>query len=72
MTKLKINKCQCIYCLDVLESKHRHDFQKCSCGAIFTDGGLEYIRRGYGKPVNVDKTVRPYDKEIFPIISLSE
>ena len=41
------NRCQCRKCLDIIESKHRHDFVQCKCGAIFTDGGIDYIRRGF-------------------------
>ena len=41
-----VNKCQCRKCGDVIESKHRHDFVSCKCGAIFTDGGNAYVRRG--------------------------
>ena len=41
-----VNKCQCRKCEDIIESKHRHDFVSCKCGAIFTDGGKSYIRRG--------------------------
>jgi hypothetical protein len=41
-----VNKCQCRSCGDIIESKHRHDFVRCGCGAIFTDGGTSYIRRG--------------------------
>ena len=44
--KLVKNKCRCRKCNDIIESKHRHDFKYCKCGEIFTDGGLEYIRRG--------------------------
>ena len=40
------NKCRCLSCKDIIESKHRHDFVWCSCKSIFTDGGLDYIRRG--------------------------
>ncbi len=40
------NKCQCRQCGDIIESKNRHDFVRCKCGAIFTDGGTSYIRRG--------------------------
>lgn len=40
------NICRCEKCKDIIESKHVHDFKFCSCGSIFTDGGLEYIRRG--------------------------
>lgn len=40
------NRAQCKKCGDIIESTHRHDFKRCSCGAIFVDGGKEYIRRG--------------------------
>ena len=40
------NRCQCRQCEDIIESRHRHDFVRCKCGAIFTDGGTDYIRRG--------------------------
>lgn len=40
------NMCQCALCLDIIESKSRHAFVSCKCGAIFTDGGTSYIRRG--------------------------
>ena len=42
---IKCNKAQCRLCNDVIESKHRHDFVRCSCGAIAVDGGKDYIRR---------------------------
>ena len=45
-TVVVINKCQCALCLDIIESKSRHAFVNCKCGAIFTDGGTSYIRRG--------------------------
>ena len=41
-----INKVQCLKCKDIIESKHRHDFVRCKCGLIYTDGGQDYIRRG--------------------------
>lgn len=40
------NKAKCLKCGDIIESKHRHDFVKCKCGAIFLDGGLNYYRAG--------------------------
>jgi hypothetical protein len=46
MEKIKVNKAQCALCQDVIESVHVHDFNKCSCGEIFVDGGKSYIRRG--------------------------
>jgi hypothetical protein len=45
-TVILVNKCQCALCLDIIESKSRHAFVNCKCGAIFTDGGTSYIRRG--------------------------
>jgi hypothetical protein len=36
----------CLKCDDIIESQHRHDFVRCSCDAIFLDGGREYIRYG--------------------------
>lgn len=48
-----INKCQCRLCGDIIESKHRHDFVQCRCGAIFTDGGTDYIRRGANDLSNI-------------------
>jgi hypothetical protein len=41
------NAVKCLQCGDEVESKHRHDFVGCSCGSVFTDGGLEYQRIGY-------------------------
>lgn len=32
---------------NVIESKHVHDFQACSCGRIFVDGGHDYLRWGF-------------------------
>lgn len=44
---LKRNRIQCVICDDIIESKQRHDFVKCTCGNCFIDGGLEYSRYGY-------------------------
>jgi len=44
------NRCQCSVCLDIIESKSRHDFVQCRCRRIFTDGGTDYIRRGFTDP----------------------
>ena len=46
MGRIKRNRAQCKLCKDVIESTHRHDFVECSCGEIFLDGGLDYIRAG--------------------------
>ena len=46
MGKIIKNKAQCALCKDIIVSTHVHDFVQCSCGAIFVDGGNEYLRRG--------------------------
>jgi len=45
-TKIIRNRAKCLKCGDIIESTHRHDFVSCKCGAIFVDGGLDYLRRG--------------------------
>lgn len=40
------NAARCKACGDEIESTYRHDFKSCSCGAIFVDGGTDYLRRG--------------------------
>lgn len=47
------NVAECRLCGDVIESKSRHDFVSCKCGGIFTDGGLDYVRRGATDPANI-------------------
>lgn len=39
------NRARCRKCGDVIESKTRHDFVGCKCGAIAVDGGQDYHRR---------------------------
>lgn len=40
------NSARCTKCGDEIESTHRHDFVRCSCGGLFVDGGHAYLRRG--------------------------
>lgn len=40
------NKVSCRKCGDIIESLWRHHVVNCRCGAIFIDGGKEYLRRG--------------------------
>ena len=45
MTKKLIkNKWKCLYCNDIIESKHQHHFISCKCGEMSIDGGTSYIR----------------------------
>ena len=45
--KIIRNRIRCKHCGDIIESKTVHDFKYCSCGAVFVDGGHDYLRRGY-------------------------
>ena len=44
---IKRNAAKCLKCGEVIESRYRHDFVTCSCGALSVDGGKDYIRRVY-------------------------
>lgn len=50
MGRIIRNAAKCHGCGVTVESKHRHDYQACTCGAIFVDGGLDYLRRGSWGP----------------------
>lgn len=55
------NKCQCRKCGDIIESKR--GFVTCKCGAIFTDGGKDYIRRGAEDPSDIIDLSETYVEE---------
>lgn len=42
--KLIKNAFKCLYCNDIIESKHQHHFISCKCGKSSCDGGTSYIR----------------------------
>lgn len=60
MMIIKKNSIKCNKCGDVIESKSVHDFQQCSCGACFCDGGHDYVRLG-GEPEDYESLVE-YDE----------
>lgn len=41
------NKARCRKCNTIVESTNRHHLAMCWCGAIYVDGGTEYLRRGF-------------------------
>lgn len=43
--KIIKNAIQCKLCGDIIESKSRHMFVTCKCGACSVDGGHDYLRR---------------------------
>lgn len=50
------NSARCRLCGDEIESRHRHHFVPCSCGAIFVDDGREYLRYGFKDPAHYEDT----------------
>ena len=62
------NIAKCTKCGDIIESKYRHDFVTCGCGAISIDGGNDYWKRS-GNPeyfdTEFDKAISETDGESF-------
>ena len=52
---------KCRKCGSVIESKSRHDWVSCKCGAIFIDGGNDYTRIGgdYKDIEEMDDLIKP-------------
>ncbi len=60
--KLTRNAAMCRQCKEIIESKFRHDFKHCGCGAICIDGGLSYVRGG-GKNLNDWISLAEYEED---------
>jgi hypothetical protein len=41
------NSIRCKICGDIIESRYRHEYVTCSCGACAVDGGHDYLRRSF-------------------------
>ena len=52
------NSARCRSCGTHITSRHRHDFVSCKCGAIFIDGGLDYIRTGFHNSDDFESTAK--------------
>lgn len=61
--KLIRNRVRCKKCNDIIESKHRHDFVRCKCGAVFVDGGIDYLRGGWPGGEYKDSVEELYEYE---------
>lgn len=58
----------CRGCLDVLESRHRHDFVQCKCeNQTFVDGGTSYQRIGGKDLALVEVIESPREPRALPI-----
>ncbi len=48
---MKVQAIRCPSCLDVVWSRHRHDWRPCGCfddhRGVFVDGGRDYLRYGW-------------------------
>ena len=62
LNKIKCNKAKCLKCGDIIESKHRHDYVSCKCGAISVDGGKDYLKRSWGSSADYME-LSEYEKE---------
>jgi hypothetical protein len=69
---IKVNKIRCKHCGDVIESKYRHDFKKCSCGLVGVDGGTAYLRRCFRHSPEKDfeELSESWDDEIIKWLEL--
>lgn len=66
--QLVYNSVVCLLCGEHLVSRHRHDFQQCSCeNGSFTDGGYAYQRWG-GKDLEAIQSHCIYDDEPHEVI----
>lgn len=55
--KIVRNAVHCHVCDTVVESTYTHDLRYCECpsgsaSSVFVDGGLSYLRRGFGNEAN--------------------
>jgi hypothetical protein len=48
------NRIKCRKCGDIIESKNRHDYVTCKCGAVAVDGGSSYLKRT-GDPADIEE-----------------
>lgn len=62
ITKIYTNRAQCRKCLDIIESKYRHNFVICKCGAISVDSGKDYLKRS-GMELDDVIELSEYDSE---------
>ncbi len=50
------NSARCARCGDEVESRDRGNHVTCSCGALFIDGGHEYLWRGAMMDTEIEDT----------------
>mgnify|MGYP005987199865 CR=1 FL=1 len=45
--KILSNSAKCLKCGESIFSGSRHHYVRCTCGNVFVDGGMSYIRHGF-------------------------
>lgn len=63
ITKIYRNAIRCNHCGDEIESTSRHEYVKCSCGAVAVDGGVDYLRRSFVNSREDYTELAVYDEE---------
>lgn len=58
---------ECQECKDIIWSRHRHDFNKCKCGACSVDGGRSYFKIGW-----LPDKLKPVTKLVDIIVNVKE
>lgn len=66
------NQIQCAKCNDVIYSASRHDFKKCSCGAVSVDGGMDYLKRGGNREDIIEQSIVLDDDLVKSIIEKAD
>jgi len=61
--RLLRNAVRCRRCDDIIESTNTHDLQRCTCGSVSVDGGLDYAKRTWigESPEEVYEELSEYD-----------
>ena len=62
---LLVHAIECPRCFDVIYSRARHDYRKCTCGEVAVDGGLDYLRVAFGKK-------EPVAKDVWVLVSIKD
>ena len=56
---------RCPDCGEAIFSNSRHDFVRCSCDAVFVDGGFDYQRVGFTDK-EPSQVTREVDRRVLP------
>lgn len=63
MKKIISNKIKCKNCGNIIESKTLNDYQKCLCGQVAVDGGLDYLKRTFKNDNDYEELSEIFDTD---------